>query len=278
MELTNYKNLILKANKIRQNTLKSIGILGKGHVGGSLSIAEVLAVLYYSEMKINPENPNWEDRDRIVLSKGHAGPALYSVFADLGYFPESWLETLNKPNTKLPSHCDRLLTPGIDMTAGSLGQGLSAAIGMAVGLKLDGKESRVFCIMGDGEIQEGQVWEAAMFGGNLKLNNLIAFVDYNSMQIDGTTQEINDLEPIDEKWNSFKWHVQIVDGHNVEEIHQAIQNAKKENNKSSIIILKTIKGKGAEFSEGKISSHNMGLTEEQWKTAVEKLKDEVKSL
>ncbi|MBM7560006.1 transketolase [Marinitoga litoralis] len=265
-----------KANLIRQNIIKAIGTLGVGHVGGSMSLAEVLAVLYYSEMKIKEGEPNWEERDRLVLSKGHAGPALYSVFADIGYIPEEWLYTLNQPNTKLPSHCDRLVTPGIDMTSGSLGQGLSAAIGMAIALKLDKKDNYVYCIMGDGEIQEGQIWEAAMYGGNRKLDNLIAFVDYNKMQIDGKTDEINSIEPLVEKWESFNWHVQSINGHDVEEIDEAIKIAKDKKDKTSVIILNTIKGKGAYFAENKLSSHNMPLTKEEMEKALELLRNEVK--
>ncbi|WGS65617.1 MULTISPECIES: transketolase [Marinitoga] len=268
--------LMKKANLIRQNIIKAIGTLGVGHVGGSMSLAEVLAVLYYSEMKIKEGEPNWEERDRLVLSKGHAGPALYSVFADIGYIPEEWLYTLNQPNTKLPSHCDRLVTPGIDMTSGSLGQGLSAAIGMAIALKLDKKDNYVYCIMGDGEIQEGQIWEAAMYGGNRKLDNLIAFVDYNKMQIDGKTDEINSIEPLVEKWESFNWHVQSINGHDVEEIDEAIKIAKDKKDKTSVIILNTIKGKGAYFAENKLSSHNMPLTKEEMEKALELLRNEVK--
>jgi transketolase len=268
--------LMKKANLIRQNIIKAIGTLGVGHVGGSMSLAEVLAVLYYSEMKIKEGDPNWEERDRLVLSKGHAGPALYSVFADIGYIPEEWLYTLNQPNTKLPSHCDRLVTPGIDMTSGSLGQGLSAAIGMAIALKLDKKDNYVYCIMGDGEIQEGQIWEAAMYGGNRKLDNLIAFVDYNKMQIDGKTDEINSIEPLVEKWRSFNWHVQSINGHDVEEIDEAIKIAKDKKDKTSVIILNTIKGKGAYFAENKLSSHNMPLTKEEMEKALELLRNEVK--
>ncbi len=275
MEISELKKIALK---IRQRTIKTIGILGRGHVGGSLSIAEALAVLYYYEMKIDPKNPKWEERDRFILSKGHAGPALYSVFADLGYFPEEWLETLNQPNTKLPSHCDRTITPGIDMTAGSLGQGLSAAIGMAMAIKIDKKDNYVYVMMGDGETQEGQVWEAAMFGGNQPLDNLIAFIDNNKLQIDGPTKEINDVEPISDKWKAFKWDVHSVDGHSVEEIINALKKAKETKNKPSLIILNTIKGKGVAFSENLVSSHNMAVTEEQWKQAVETLEEEVKKI
>lgn len=259
-------------------TIEMIGKLGVGHIGGSLSIAEALAVLYYKVMRIDPKKPKWEDRDRFVLSKGHAGPALYSVLADLGYFPYDWIDTLNKPNTNLPSHCDRLKTPGVDMTAGSLGQGLSAAVGMALGAKIMKKDTYVYALIGDGESQEGQIWEAAMFAAHNKLNNLIAFTDYNKMQIDGYTYEINNLEPLADKWRAFNWHVIEVDGHNVEEIYNAVMEGKNQTDRPTMIILHTIKGRGAYFAEGKITCHNMPIKEEEWKSAVEMLKKEVENI
>ncbi|QAV32925.1 transketolase [Fervidobacterium changbaicum] len=264
-----------KATQIRIITLEMIGHLGVGHVGGSLSIAEVLAVLYYKVMRIDPKNPKWDERDRFVLSKGHAGPALYSVLADLGYFPYDWIYTLNKPNTNLPSHCDRLKTPGVDMTAGSLGQGLSAAVGMALGAKIRKMDIRVFALIGDGESQEGQIWEAAMFASHNKLNNLIAFTDYNKMQIDGYIHEVNNLEPLADKWRAFNWHVVEVDGHNVEQIYNAIREGMAQQEKPTMIILHTIKGKGAFFAEGKVASHNMPIKEEELRIAVETLKKEM---
>lgn len=267
------KFLKKKATTIRMITLEMIGKLGVGHIGGSLSIAEVLSVLYYKVMRIDPKNPNWDDRDRFVLSKGHAGPALYSVLADLGYFPYEWIDTLNRPNTNLPSHCDRLKTPGVDMTAGSLGQGLSAAVGMALGAKIMGKDFYVYALIGDGESQEGQIWEAAMFAAHNNLNNLIAFTDYNKMQIDGYIHEINNLEPLADKWRSFNWHVLEVDGHDVAQIYDAITNGKNQD-KPTMIILHTIKGRGAYFAEGKITCHNMPIKEEEWKTAIETLRKE----
>jgi transketolase len=260
-----------KCKEIRKIIFEMIGTLGVGHIGGSLSIVEALVVLYYKEMKVDPKNPQWEERDRFVLSKGHAGPALYAVLADKGFFPYEWIYTLNKPETNLPSHCDRLKTPGIDMTAGSLGQGFPAAVGMAMAAKLDSMQSRVYAIVGDGESQEGSVWEALMLAGNKKLDNLTALIDYNKMQIDDYVENINSLEPLADKYRAFNWNVLTVDGHDVRAIYEAVQSAKQSKGKPSMIILDTVKGKGFKLGEGKVSSHNMNITEEQWKQAVEEL-------
>lgn len=263
--------LTKKAQRIRTLILEMIGKLGVGHIGGSMSVVEALTVLYYKVLKIDPKNPAWSLRDRFVLSKGHSGPALYAVLADKGYFPLEWLDTLNRPDTNLPSHCDRLKTPGIDMTAGSLGQGLSAAIGMAIAAKMDGSGVRVYAIIGDGESQEGQIWEAAMLASHYKLDNLLVMQDFNNMQIDGTIAEINSLEPITDKWRAFGWNVYSVDGHDVEAIDSAMILGQKVKEKPTMIVLRTIKGKGAFFCEGKVSSHNMVITEEQWKEAIVRL-------
>ncbi len=270
MEKRNY--LEQQAKEIRKYTLECIGNLGVGHVGGSLSICDVLSVLYYEQMNIDPLNPKLPERDRFVLSKGHGGPAVYAVLALKGYFEKGLLMTLNQPGTKLPSHTDMNQTPGIDMTTGSLGQGFSAAVGMATALKLDKKENYVYAIIGDGESQEGQIWEAAMFAGQSKLDTIIAFTDYNKMQIDGTVEDINAIDPLDKKWEAFNWHVQVVDGHDVIAINDAIELAKKTKGNPSMIILDTIKGKGAFFSEGKINSHNMPVTKEQVDEAIARLK------
>ncbi|WP_306570086.1 transketolase [Faecalispora jeddahensis] len=263
-----------QANVIRKLTLEEIGKLGVGHVGGSLSICEVLSALYFRLMKIDPQNPGWPERDRLVLSKGHGGPALYAALALKGYFPIELLDTLNRPGTMLPSHCDMRRTVGIDMTTGSLGQGFSAAVGMALAVQMDHLPNTIYTIIGDGESDEGQIWEAAMFAGGRRLDHLIAFTDYNKMQIDGYTQEINPLEPLEDKWRAFGWHVQSIDGHNTDEIVSAVQQAKRAQGKPSMILLNTIKGKGASFSEGKLCSHNMKLTEEMWKAAVAELEKE----
>lgn len=262
------KELESRANDIRKLTIECIGKLGVGHIGGCLSICDALAVLYFHSMNIDPQNPLMENRDRFVLSKGHGGPALYAALALRGFIPKEELDTLNRPGTNLPSHCDRLKTRGIDMTTGSLGQGFSAATGMAMAAKMDNRDLHIYSIIGDGESQEGQIWEAAMFAGSRKLHTLIAFTDYNRMQIDGTTEQVNGLDPLDKKWEAFGFYVQSVDGHDVAAIAQAIDNAKNQKEKPSMIILNTIKGKGAYFCEGQVTSHNMAITEEMWKKAV----------
>ena len=261
------------ARDVRVLTLSSIGHLGVGHIGGAMSIVEILTYLYFKEMKTEPASPRDPDRDRFVLSKGHAGPALYSVLAMKGFFPKEWLDTLNQGGTKLPSHCDRNLTPGIDMTTGSLGQGLSAAVGIALGMKLDKNKRNVFAIIGDGESNEGQNWEAAMSAGQYKLDNLIAFTDYNKMQIDGMTSDIMNLDNLAHKWKAFGWHTQQIDGHDFSAIEKAVDEAKAGNGVPSMIILDTIKGKGCSFAENKLSSHNMPVTGEQLQQALSALQE-----
>ncbi|MCF7924961.1 MAG: transketolase [Candidatus Izimaplasma sp.] len=261
-----------QAKEIRKHTINCIAHLGVGHVGGSLSIADVLAVLYFDEMDIDPKEPLKADRDRFVLSKGHGGPAVYSALALKGYFDVEILKTLNAPNTKLPSHTDKNLTIGVDMTTGSLGQGFSAAVGMAKAVQIDKAPYYVYAIIGDGESQEGQIWEASMFAGSQKLDHLIAFTDYNKMQIDGETMTVNNIAPLDKKWEAFNWHVQSIDGHDIEAIQNAISEAKQTTNKPSMIILNTIKGKGASFCEGNIGSHNMPVTKEMAEEAIARLK------
>ena len=263
-----------KAHEIRKYTLTSIGKLGVGHIGCSLSLPEVLAVLYFDVMNIDPADPKKPDRDRFVLSKGHGGPALYATLALRGYFGLDWLDTLNRPNTNLPSHCDMNRTPGVDMTTGSLGQGFSAAVGMAVAGKLNRSPVRVYTIIGDGESQEGQIWEAAMLAGSRRLGNLIAFTDYNKMQLDGYIEEVNGLYPLDKKWEAFGWHVQSVDGHDVAAISHAIDNAQKITDRPSMILLDTVKGKGGYFCENQVASHNMNITGEMWQKAVALLDEE----
>lgn len=266
------------ATKIRIETIKEIEHLGVGHLGGSMSICDLLAVLYGEVMSVDPKNPKKEDRDWLICSKGHAGPAVYSALALKGYFPMEMLQTLNQPGTNLPSHCDMNRTPGVDMTTGSLGQGSSSAVGIALGNKLKGLDNYTYLILGDGESQEGQVWEAALFAGQLKLNHLIAFMDYNNMQIDGEVDHINSLGKVDKKFTEFGWYSQIVDGHDIEQIYDAILKAKTQSDKPSMIVLKTIKGKGASFAEGKVSSHSMTVTEEQKNEAVSILNKELERL
>lgn len=258
---------------VREDIVTEIGTLGVGHIGGCLSIVEVLVLLYFKHMNIDPARPDMPGRDRLVISKGHAGPAAYAVLANRGYFPKSELLTLNKNGTNLPSHCDMNKTPGIDMTAGSLGQGFSCAVGIAVGSKLRKDGATVYAVLGDGESQEGQIWEAAMYAGAKKLNNLIAFTDYNGMQIDGTTDEICTLNPLDKKWKAFNWNVITVeDGHDLDLIDGAISAAKK-SRKPTMIILKTVKGKGVSFAEqAKVGSHSMSVSKEQMAAAVEEIR------
>jgi transketolase len=257
-----------KACEIRKLTIQSIGKLGVGHIGGALSLCEVLSALYFEVMNVDAKDSKKADRDRLVLSKGHGGPALYATLALKGFIPIEELDTLNRPNTHLPSHCDMKLTNGIDMSTGSLGQGFSAAAGMATAAKLDKQNFFIFSIIGDGESQEGQIWEAAMFAASRKLDNFIAFTDYNRMQLDGFTEDVNGLEPLDKKWEAFGWHVQMVDGHDIAQILYAIDNAKKIKGKPSMILLNTIKGKGGYFCENMVASHNMAINEETWKKAI----------
>ncbi len=271
MELARENELKLVAKDIRKKVIEMIGYLGVGHIGGSMSIVEVLTILYYKYLNIDPENPLKEDRDLFVLSKGHSGPALYATLASKGFFPEDWLKTLNQGGTRLPSHVDRNKTPGVDMTAGSLGQGLSAAVGMALGSRLSNINNRVYCIIGDGESNEGQIWEAAMAAAQFKLSNLIVFTDYNKMQIDGYLHEIMNIEDITSKWLSFGWYVQRINGHCFQSLDFAIERALNEKCRPSMIILDTIKGKGFSPGEGKVDSHNMTFDIKVAEKAIEDL-------
>ncbi|HWQ77847.1 MAG TPA: transketolase [Anaerovoracaceae bacterium] len=263
-----------KCQYIRYLIADQIGTLGFGHIGGSLSIVEALVVLYYKQMNIDPQNPKKEGRDRFIMSKGHAGPALYAVLADKGYFGKELLHTLNKPGTTLPSHTDMKLTPGVDMTAGSLAQGFSCAVGIAYGSRLNNDGAYTYVMLGDGESQEGQVWEAAMCAAQHKLDRLIAFTDYNKLQLDGWVENISDLAPLADKWRAFRWNVtELADGHDLEAIENAITNAKKNKGKPTMIILHTIKGKGLSLCESNmIGSHSMTITAEQHRQALAELK------
>ena len=234
---------------IRIETIKALAKAGFGHIGGSASIADVLAVLYGGVMNIDPKNPKWEDRDCLVLSKGHCGPSLYAVLGLKGYFPMQWMETVNQPGTRLPSHADMLKTPGVDMTTGSLGQGISCAVGIALANRLKGKQSYTYCIVGDGELNEGQVWEACQAANHQKLGSFIVFVDWNKKQIDGRLEEVNDPADIAKKFESFGFKSQVVKGYDVEEICSAIDCAKASKTQPHVIILDTIKGLGVSFAE-----------------------------
>ena len=267
----NISELQKVAKNVRVNIIESVAAAKSGHPGGSLSVADILTVLYFDKMDIDPKKPKMEDRDRLVLSKGHVAPALYSVLAERGYFPKQELIKLRKVNCMLQGHPDMKSTPGIDMSTGSLGQGLSVANGMALTAKLNKKDYKIFAILGDGEVQEGQVWEAALAAPNFKLNNLIVFVDYNKMQLDGTLNDIVKMDPMDKKWEAFGWFTQTVNGHDLEEIHNAIEKGKKQD-KPILIVLDTIKGKGVKaIEESGYKNHSMGLTDEQMKKAIEDL-------
>ena len=250
------------AAQIRKGALTAIGSYGKGHLGGSMSIAELIAVLYGKVARVDPERPDWPDRDRVVLSKGHAGPALYAALAIRGYFPSEWLPTMNRGDSRLPSHADRNLTPGVDFSTGPLAQGFSMAVGTALGARLRNKDFTTYAIIGDGECDEGQVWEAALFGAHHKLSNLIAFLDFNKQQNDGFTVDICDKGDLGAKFREFGWTVQYVDGHDVAAIHQAIITAQAEDAQPSMIVLDTLKGKGCQVAEQAVICHALPFSEQ----------------
>ena len=245
----NEKDIKVLAAEIRLETLKVIHSRGFGHVGGSMDLADLMAVLYGEVMKFDPKNPRWEDRDWLVLSKGHAGPVAYATFGLMGFYPMEDAYTLNQPGTKFPSHTDRKLTPGVDLTTGSLGQGVSTATGAALGNKIDGRDSYVYCVVGDGEADEGQVWEGFHFAYAHKLDNIIYFIDNNGYQLDGPTGDILAHGDMAKKVAGFGLHVQEIDGHDVKAIYEAIQKAKETKGVPSCIVLDTCKGKGATFAE-----------------------------
>lgn len=276
--LTQTHALTEKCREIRYSVLDMLGHLGVGHIGGSMSIVEALVTLYYKHMRIDPKTPGKAGRDRFVLSKGHAGPTLYAILADQGFFPKETLYTLNRGGTSLPSHADMNRTPGIDMTTGSLGQGLSCAVGIAAASRLAGDGARIYALIGDGESQEGQIWEAAMYAAQMKMDNLIVFTDFNGLQIDGPIAEINGLEPLDKKWESFGWNVVRVDGHDIDAIDKAIADAKPAEGRPSMIILETIKGKGVSFAEkAGTGNHNMPISAEQREAGLEEIQAGAKS-
>ncbi len=270
-KINNVEELQIIAKNIRRGIIDEVYSGQSGHPGGSLSIADIISVLYFYEMNIDPQNPKDENRDRLVLSKGHCAPALYSTLANRGYFDIEELKTLRNIESRLQGHPDMKKIPGVDMTTGSLGQGLSAANGMAIAGKLDNKDYRVYCIMGDGEIEEGQVWEAAMASGKYKLDNLCVIVDNNNLQIDGTIEEVMSSYPIDEKFKNFGFQVINIDGHNIQEIMDAFDVAKNVKGKPTCIIAKTIKGKGVSFMENKVEWHGKAPDKEQYEQAIKEL-------
>ena len=265
------RELSLKANAIRHHIIEMVYAAGSGHPGGSLSATDIIVALYFKLMNYDPENPKWEDRDRFVLSKGHAAPALYATLAELGLFPVEELLTLRKVGSRLQGHPDMRKLPGIEASTGSLGQGLSIANGMALSAKLDRKLYHVFAMLGDGEVEEGQVWEAAMFASHYKLDNLIAFLDRNRLQIDGETEQVMSIEPIMDKWKAFGWEVREINGHDFKEIADAVEWAKDVKGKPAMIIAHTVKGKGVSFMEGSVHFHGKPPNDEEYRIALQDL-------
>ena len=260
-----------EANVIRRHVIKMVRAAGSGHPGGSLSSTDILAALYFKVMNHRPDDPAWEDRDRFVLSKGHAAPAYYAALAESGYFPTEELLTLRKLGSRLQGHPSRNRLPGVEMSTGSLGQGLSISNGMALAAKLDRKSYRVYCLCGDGEMESGQVWEAAMLGAHYKLDNVTAFIDRNKLQIDGPTEKIMSIEPLPEKWHAFGWHVIEIDGHDMRQILDACDKAKEIKGRPTMVIAHTVKGKGVSFMENALSFHGKAPNDEETRKALKEL-------
>ena len=259
------------ANEVRKNIVTAVYHAHSGHPGGSLSAADILTYLYFEEMNIDPRNPKKADRDRFVLSKGHAAPGWYSVLAERGYFDKEELKGLRHVGCFLQGHPDMKHTPGVDMSSGSLGQGISAAVGMALAGKMDNASYRVYTLLGDGEIQEGQVWEAAMLAANHKLDNLVVIVDNNNLQIDGMVEDVNSPYPIDEKFKAFKFHVININGNDFQDIERAFQEAREHSGQPTAIIAKTVKGKGVSFMENQVGWHGKAPNEEEYQIAMRDL-------
>ena len=272
MDAMKKKELQIFAAKARIGVIEGVYNAKAGHPGGSLSICDLLAYLYNGEMSIDASNPHMEDRDRFVLSKGHAAPALYATLALKGFFPVEDLKTLRKSDSYLQGHPNMNKIPGVDMSTGSLGQGISAAVGMALGAKLDKKDFRVYTVLGDGEIEEGEVWEAAMFAANRGLDNLVAVVDYNGLQIDGTVEEVNSPYPIADKFKAFKWNVVEIDGHDFDAIESALENARATKGVPTCIVMKTIKGNGVSYMENAVGWHGKAPNTEEYEQAMTELK------
>lgn len=265
------KQLEQAANNGRITAIKAIHQAGSGHPGGSLSVMDIITALYFHEMKVDPKNPHDKDRDRFVLSKGHAAPALYAVLAERGFFPKEEVMTLRQIGSNFQGHPNMNKVPGVDMSTGSLGQGLSVCVGMALAARLDGRSSRIYTVMGDGEIQEGMVWEAAMSAAHYKLDNITAFLDWNGLQIDGKNENVMTVTPVDEKFKGFSWNVLKIDGHDMKAIVDALEEAKKCKGKPTIIIAKTIKGKGVSFMENQAGWHGKATNQEEFQQAMKEL-------
>lgn len=270
MDATAKKDLTIKALNVRKSIIEGVHAAKAGHPGGSLSCTDILTYLYFNEMNIDPQNPKMEERDRFVLSKGHAAPALYGVLAERGYFDKSLIKTLRQIGSILQGHPDMKHIPGVDMSSGSLGQGISCAVGMALSSKHFGTGFNVYTVLGDGELGEGQVWEAAMFAANKNLSNLTAFIDLNNLQIDGTIDEVNSAKPVDKKFEAFGWHVITIDGHDYDAIEAALAEAKTVD-KPVAIIANTIKGKGVSYMENAVNWHGAAPNDELYAVAMEEL-------
>ena len=259
------------ANEVRKGVIKSTHAAKSGHPGGSLSVADIITYLYFEELNVDPKNPKWEDRDRFVLSKGHVAPALYSALAEKGFFPKEDLLTLRHVGSYLQGHPDMKGIPGVDMSSGSLGQGVSCAAGMALAAKMDNKDYRVYAVTGDGEIEEGQIWEAAMFAGFRKLDNLVVVVDNNNLQIDGAIDTVCSPYPIDKKFEAFNFHTIVIDGNDFDQIRAAFKEARETKGMPTAIIAKTVKGKGVSFMENEVGWHGKGPNDEECRIALEEL-------
>ncbi len=268
------RNLEKTARNVRSSIIRIIAKAGSGHPGGSLSVADILTALYFTRLNHRPKEPLWPDRDRVVLSKGHAAPALYSILAECGYFPKSELLTLRKLGSRLQGHPDMTRTPGVDASTGSLGQGLSIAVGMALAGKLDKKSYRIYAVIGDGELQEGEIWEAAMAAAHYRLDNLCAFIDFNGLQIDGRVQDIMNPEPIPEKWRGFGWAVKEINGHDFHEIISSLDWAAEVKKKPALIVAHTVKGCGVSFMAGNVRWHGVAPSPEEAKQALKELEGE----
>ncbi len=259
------------AKKLRRHVITMIATAGSGHPGGSLSAADIITALYFKVLRHNPENPQWQDRDRFILSKGHAAPILYAALAETGYFPVAELATLRKLDSCLQGHADCKLTPGVEMSSGSLGMGLSFAIGVALAARLDSKAYRTYVLLGDGECEEGQTWEAALSAAHFKLDKLTAIVDRNGMQLSGWTRDVMNLEPLTQKWQAFGWHTIDIDGHHFDQILSALQEAKKVKGTPTVIVAHTIKGKGVSFMENNVAFHGKAPSWEEAERALKEL-------
>ena len=274
----NNKELEIKAYNIRKNAVTAVYSASSGHPGGSLSSADLMAVLYFDEMNVDPKNPKMEDRDRFVLSKGHCSPALYGTLAEAGFFDKEELKTFRHIDSRLQGHPDMKHIPGVDMSTGSLGLGISAACGMALSAKAYKKDYRVYALLGDGEVEEGQVWEAAMYASHYKLDNLCIFVDLNGLQIDGSTAEVMNSSPLDKKFEAFGWNTLTIDGHNYDEIKKALRDARGTKGKPTAVIMKTVKGKGVSYMENSVKWHGVAPNEEEYEKAISELDAHIEAL